>query len=126
MVTTKYEERLKDQWCLDSRFSSHMTRRKYWFVNISTSMKNKVKFTNDNTLAAEGIVDVLIMRKDGKSSVISNVLYIPCMKRNLLSIWKLIKKNYKVLIEYKIMKFLDSSDKSILKESMPFKHKLRD
>ena len=50
-------------------------------------MKNMVKFANGNILAAEGIVDVLIMRKDGKRSVISNVLYIPDMKSNLLSIW---------------------------------------
>ena len=45
-----------------------------------------VKFANDNTLATEGIGDVLIMRKDGKRLVISNVLYIPGMKRNFLII----------------------------------------
>jgi hypothetical protein len=50
-------------------------------------MKNMVKFANNNTLAAEGVGDVLIMRKDGKMSIISNVLYIPDMKSNLLSIW---------------------------------------
>ena len=55
-------------------------------------MKNMVKFVNDNTLAAEGIEDVMIMRKDGKRSVISNVLYIPGMKSNLLSIGQLVEK----------------------------------
>ena len=62
-------------------------------------MKNMVKFANDNTLAAEDIGDVLIMRKDGKRSVISNVLYIPGMKNNLLSVRQLVEKNCKVLIE---------------------------
>ena len=51
-----------------------MSGRKDWFVNIKTSMKNMVKFANDNTLAVEGVDDVLIMRKDDKRSVISNVL----------------------------------------------------
>jgi len=63
-----------------------MTGRKDWFVNMKPLMKNMVKFANDNTLAGEGIGDVLIMRKDGKRSVISNVLYIPSMKSNLLNI----------------------------------------
>lgn len=59
---------------MDSACSSHMTSRKDWFVNIKSSMKNMVKFENGNTLAAEGIGDVLIMRKDGKRSLVSNVL----------------------------------------------------
>ena len=40
-----------------------MSRRKDWFANIKPSMKNMVKFTNDNTLAAEGVGDVMIMMK---------------------------------------------------------------
>lgn len=81
-------------------------------------MMNKVKFVNDNTLAAEGIGDVLITRKDTKQSIISNVLYILDMKSNLLSIGKLIKKNYKILIEDKMMRVLDLGGKLILKEPM--------
>ena len=77
-------------------------------------MKNMVKFANDNTLAAEGIWDVLIMRKDGKKSVIFNVLYIPGMKINLLSIWQLVEKNYKVSVEDKMMRVVDANGKLIL------------
>ena len=106
MVTTRDEDKFKDQWYLDSGCSSHMSGRKNWFVNIKPSMKNMVKFANDNTLAAEGIGDVMIMRKDGKKSVISNGLYIPGMKSNLLSIGQLVEKNYKVSIEDKLMRVL--------------------
>lgn len=74
MVTTKDEERHRDKWNLDLICSSHMTSRKDWFFKTSPSKKNKVKFANDYTLAVEGICDVLIMRKDDKQSVISNVL----------------------------------------------------
>ena len=86
MVTTRYEDRFKDQWYLDSGCSSHMSGRKDWFVNINPSMKNMVKFANNNILEDEGIGDVMIIRKDGKRSVIFNVLYIPGMKSNLLSL----------------------------------------
>ena len=66
MVTTRDEDIFKDQWYLDSGCSSYMSGRKDWFVNIKPSMKNMVKFANDNTLVAEGIGDVMIMMKDGK------------------------------------------------------------
>lgn len=81
-------------------------------------MKNKMKFSNDNILSAEGIGDIMIMRKDGKQSLISNVLYIPFIKTNMLSIGQLIEKNYKVVIEDKMMRVLDSSDMLILKAHM--------
>ena len=55
MVTIRDEEEFKDQWYLNSGCSSHMFGRKDWFVNLKPSMKNMVKFANDNTLAAEGI-----------------------------------------------------------------------
>ena len=51
-----------------------MSGRKDWFVYLKPSIKNMVKFANDNTLATEGIGDVIIMRKDGKRSTISNVI----------------------------------------------------
>lgn len=107
MVTTKYEERFKDQWYLNLGCSSHMTGRKDWFINTSPSMKNKVKFLNENTMTAEGIGDVLIMRKDGKRPVISNILYIPGMANKFINIRQLIAKNYKELIKYRMMRVLD-------------------
>ena len=35
MVTTRDGDRFKDQWYLDSGCSSHMSRRKDWFININ-------------------------------------------------------------------------------------------
>ena len=98
--------------------------KKDWFININPSMKNMVKFENENTLAAGGIGDVLIMRKDGKMSVISNVLYIPGMKYNLHSIWELVEKNYKVLIEDKMMRVVDANGRLILKAPMSQNRKI--
>ena len=107
MVTTRDEEKFKDQWYLDSGCSSHMSGRKDWFVNLKPLMKNMVKFANDNTQESEGIGDVMIIRKDGRRSVISNVLYIRGMKRNLLIIGQLVKNNYKVIVEDKMMRVVD-------------------
>ena len=81
-------------------------------------MKNTVKFANDNTLAVEGIGDVMIIRKDGKRSIISNVLYISDMKSNLLSIRQLVEKNYKVSIKDKMMRVINVRGRLILKAHM--------
>ncbi|KAI5410182.1 hypothetical protein KIW84_055604 [Lathyrus oleraceus] len=67
-----------------------MSGRKDWFVNIKSSMTNMVKFANVNTLAAEGVGVVLIMRKDDK----------------------------RVSIEDKMMRVLDSNGRFILKAPM--------
>lgn len=77
-----------------------------------------VNFSNKNTLAAEDIGDIMIMRKDDKISVFFNVLYILSMKSNLLVTGKLVEKNYNVSIEDKIMRVLDSGGKLILKAPM--------
>lgn len=60
----------------------------------------------------------MIMRKDGKMSVISNVLYIPDMKSNFLGIRQLVKKNYKVSIEDNLMRVLYLGGRLIWKAPM--------
>lgn len=83
---------------MDSSCFTHIKERKVWFVKINRSMKNKVKFTDDTTLAADGIGDVLIMRTDGGHYSINDVLYIPGIKCNLQSIGQLLEKGYKIHI----------------------------
>lgn len=57
-----------------------MTEMKDWFIKISQAMKNKVKFVDDNTLAAQGIGDVSIKRKNCEHSLIKDMLYTPRIK----------------------------------------------
>lgn len=69
-----------------------------WLVNFDDKKKCKVKFANDSTLTIEGMGDVIIKRKNGSQAVISNVLFVPTMKCNLLSIWQLVEKGYIVIM----------------------------
>lgn len=62
-------------------------------------MKNKVNFADDATLVVDGISIVLIMRRDDGHSLINEVLYIPGIKCNLLSIGQLFEKCYKIYME---------------------------
>lgn len=102
-----------------------MNGRKDWFINISPSLKNKIEFATDNILSTEGIGDVLIRKNDDKQSIISNLLYIPSMKSNLLSISQLIERNDKVLIKDRMMRMIDSSNRLIMKAHMSQNRTLR-
>ncbi|RDX96389.1 hypothetical protein CR513_20960, partial [Mucuna pruriens] len=41
MVTTNYEVDNFESWYLDTRCSNHMTRHKYWLIDLDDSIKNK-------------------------------------------------------------------------------------
>jgi len=49
-------------------------------------VKKNVRFANNSTVKAKGLERVLIHRKDGKRSSINEVLYVPTMQGNLLSL----------------------------------------
>ncbi|WJX18783.1 hypothetical protein P8452_08547 [Trifolium repens] len=118
LVTTRDESDNKDKWYLDTGCSTHMTGRKDWFVNLTSTQNNNVRFADDSTVAVKGVGDVSIKRKDGKLSLISNVLYIPGMKCNLLSIGQLLEKDYKIVMEKKLLNVFDTKGNLLLKAPM--------
>lgn len=65
---------------------------------MDESKKSKVKFVDDNTTRVEGMGNVVIKRKDGSHAIIENVLLVPAMKCNLLSIGQLIEKGFTVVM----------------------------
>lgn len=63
-------------------------------IRIPTS-----KWMTTNPLWDEGMRHVVIQRKDGKASLIKNVLLVPNMQCNFLSVGKLIQTCFLVLME---------------------------
>ncbi|WVZ24270.1 hypothetical protein V8G54_002814 [Vigna mungo] len=98
MTSTECVRPLNKNRYLDSGCSNHMTCNKGWLVNINHTKKSKVKFADDSTLKVEGVGDVVINRRNGSQVVISNVLYVPDMKCNLLSIGQLVEKGFTVIM----------------------------
>ncbi|XP_050902078.1 uncharacterized protein LOC127110544 [Lathyrus oleraceus] len=79
-------------WFLDSGCSSHMTGRKAWLVDFDESKKSKVKLADNNLLQAEGTDNIVIQRSNGAKALIKDILYVPRMKCNLLSVGQLVEK----------------------------------
>ncbi|XP_058732918.1 uncharacterized protein LOC131604499 [Vicia villosa] len=97
---------------------AEVARHEAKVVKINRATKNKVKFAEDTTLEADGVSDVLIMKRDCGHSLIKDVLFIPGIKCNLLSIGELLKKNYTIRIENKSLRVLDQNGVLVLKEPM--------
>jgi hypothetical protein len=69
MVTTAFGDQTNEDsgWYLDTGCSNHMTGRKDWLVDLDEGVKSKVKFADDSVLRAEGMGNVVIQRRDGKT-----------------------------------------------------------
>ncbi|KHN19736.1 hypothetical protein glysoja_024837, partial [Glycine soja] len=115
MATTNSEEDNVNLWYLDTGCSNHMTGHREWFVNIDDKVKSKIKFANYNSVTVEGIGKVMIQRKDGQHSFINDVLYVPNMKNNLLSLGQLLEKGYSMQMGDSQMKIFDTNRRLILK-----------
>ncbi|XP_006588254.1 uncharacterized protein [Glycine max] len=92
MATTSNESSNDTSWYLDSGYSTHMTGRKEWFISLDDSSKSKVRFADGSSLTAEGISRVAFRDTNGKETIIEEVLYVPGLKTNLLSLGKLLQK----------------------------------
>jgi len=125
MEIVKEEEERSDEWYLDTRCSNHMTDKKSWFSKLDDSVNRKIRFADSSIICAASIGKVLIHRKDGKKACITDVLYVPNMRSNLISIGQLLQKGYTMKMKAQAMKVFDSKNRLILKAPMskqrPFK-----
>ncbi|KAK8267774.1 hypothetical protein V6Z12_D11G021600 [Gossypium hirsutum] len=92
------QERFSSGWLLDSGCTNHMTPDAAIFKSLDRSCRTKVKIGNEHFIQAEGKGDVLICTPTG-AKVISNVLLVPEIDRNLLSIAQLLEKGYSVVFK---------------------------
>ncbi|XP_050896104.1 uncharacterized protein LOC127102817 [Lathyrus oleraceus] len=86
-------------WFLDSGCSNHMTFQKVWLADFDSSNKSKVKLADNSSLQAEGTGDIVFQRSDEGKAMIKDVLYVPRMKCNLLSVGQLIEISFSVIMK---------------------------
>ncbi|XP_020239332.1 uncharacterized protein LOC109818302 [Cajanus cajan] len=119
MATTTQSEGLEENgWYLDIGCSTHMTGRKDWFASLDESIKSKVKFADDRVLMAKGVGKIVIKKKNGGETSITNVLFVLGMKSNLLSLGQLLERAYTSRLEDKILRVYDKQKHLILKSPL--------
>lgn len=95
-MASHVEESSKSQsWLMDSGCTSHMTNDPSFFTNLDTSVNPKVKLPNGYFARAKGRGTIAVNTKQG-TKYISNVLYVPELVQNMLSVTQMMKYGYGV------------------------------
>eukprot|EP00253_Pinus_taeda_P014991 PITA_14991 len=76
-----------DIWYVDSKASSHMTRKKEFFDNLEESTNGSKNYLGDDSgYEIKGYGEIPVKLSNGKISHLKNVLYVPGIKKNLISV----------------------------------------
>lgn len=105
---------LVDQWYMDTGLSNHLTWNKQWLVYFDSRKRTKIRCVDDKYLNAEGMGNVKVKVKNGKTVLVKDVWYVPGMKSNLVSVCQLIEKGFSVTIKNNILKLYDSNQNLIM------------
>jgi hypothetical protein len=87
------------EWIVDSGATRHMCSEKSNFRRIDETFSGNVKVANGQTIRAKGVGDVeLIIFTEGEvfSVTLSNVLWVPELNENLISVNQLVRKRFVV------------------------------
>ncbi|CAJ2653926.1 unnamed protein product [Trifolium pratense] len=115
MVTSNSEKDTSKLWYLDTGCSNHMTGHRDWLLEFDENFKSKVKFADDSTISVEGKGKVMVQRKNGNHTFVTDVLYVPSMKHNLLSLGQLLEKGFNYSTKDHSIEVFDPKNKLILK-----------
>jgi hypothetical protein len=89
--------RTNDVWYIDSGASSHMTGHKHYFNILSKKEFGfEILLGDDYAYHPKGVRTVKFERESGKPLHLSGVLYVPRIKKNLVSVSALEDKGYEV------------------------------
>ncbi|KAF2297179.1 hypothetical protein GH714_018880 [Hevea brasiliensis] len=96
MVCHAKEETDKNLWFLDTGCSNHMCGNKSAFSTLDESFRDNVKFGDNSKVSVMGKGQVLVQTPGNTIQTISNVLFVPDLKTNLLSIGQFQEKGYEI------------------------------
>ncbi|MCO5597368.1 hypothetical protein L7F22_051444 [Adiantum nelumboides] len=87
-------------WYFDSGASMHITSRKDLFSSLDAAPAGKkVTCANNASYPIKGVGKILITISDGSDLCLPDVLYVPGIKKNLLSVSSLAKNGLRVIFE---------------------------
>lgn len=86
MANTHSSNEQTNMWYLDSGCNNHMTGNKVWFTKLDESLKKDIKFSDGRHVTSGGKGNIYVVRRDGQKAIIIDVLYVPSMISNWISI----------------------------------------
>ena len=103
-----------ESWILDSGASQHMTNKKNWYSSWKPLQEPiNVIVGNDAKIPAEGLGNISFLASTGEKKQLTDVLYVPKIKRNLLSIAAITDRGLKVNFKRTKAQIVDSTRKLV-------------
>jgi len=87
------------------------------FVKLDRTHSSKVRIGNRDYIEVKGIGDIAIDAGSGRK-IISDVLYVPEIDQNLLSVGQLLEKGYVVVFKDKTCEVFDTTDIKLMSIKM--------
>ncbi|XP_010468335.1 PREDICTED: uncharacterized protein LOC104748381 [Camelina sativa] len=84
----------KDMWMVYDTTTNHMTPHINYFTTLDRRHRAQIEFITGESVFAEGMGDVRIMTKEGLKKTIKDVLFVPNIDRNVLSVSQLTDAGY--------------------------------
>ena len=109
--------RSTESWLIDSGCTNHMTYDQELFKDLDATYNTNVRIGNGEKIAVKGKGTIVIEGCTGLK-LIPDVLYVPEINQNLLSVGQLLEKGYKVLFEDKSCMIKDSDNKELFRVQM--------
>ena len=73
-------------WYLDTGATNHMTGRREFFSVLDESTNGSLKFGDNSRILIKGKGSIEVNQRDGSSLRLCNVLYVPQLEANILSL----------------------------------------
>ena len=108
IVQSELEEGL---WYLDTGATSHMTRKRNLFYELDESYKGNVRFRDDSRIKIEGKGKILPNSKGNTQITLTNVLYTPKLKANILSLGCLDEQGCQITLVKGLLTTRDENDR---------------
>lgn len=98
----KQDEYENDVWYIDSGASSHMSSNESFFKTLNTEYNKNIVLADGNVLTTQGIGEGILKCNYGsrvRNITVKDVLFVPELKGNLISVAKLTQQGLKVIFE---------------------------
>jgi len=117
-VATCFSTRSSSEcWLIDSGCTNHMTFDRTLFKDLQSTEISKVRIGNGDYISTKGKGTIAIATNSG-TKTISDVLYVPDIDQNLLSVGQLIEKGFKVTFKDQCCLIYDAAGHKILQIKM--------
>ena len=98
-----------DEWLCDLACSFHMCFRKEWFLNFTELDGVVVHLADNQPCKIDEISSISLKNHDGSTRVLTDVLYIPKLEKNLIYLETLESKGFTIIMKNGILKVVSGA-----------------